>query len=414
MARREKKPVHKVQMTEGKRNIIHQLLQEYDIETAEDIQDALKDLLGGTIKEMMEAEMDDHLGYGKSERSDSDDYRNGYKTKRVNSSYGSMEIDVPQDRKSTFEPQVVRKRQKDISDIDQKIISMYAKGMTTRQISETIEDIYGFEASEGFISDVTDKILPQIEDWQNRPLDEVYPILYIDAIHYSVRDNGIIRKLAAYVILGITVEGRKDVLTINVGDNESSKYWLSVLNELKNRGVKDILVICADGLSGIKEAIATAFPKTEYQRCIVHQVRNTLKYVPDKDRKLFATDLKTIYHASTEEKAREALERVNEKWTPKYPNSMKRWYDNWDAISPIFKFSPTVRKVIYTTNAIESLNSTYRKLNRQRSVFPSDTALLKALYLATFEATKKWTQTIRNWGAVYGELCIMYEGRLPE
>ena len=411
---REKKPVHKVQMTEGKRNIIHQLLQEYDIETDEDIQDALKDLLGGTIKEMMEAEMDDHLGYGRSERSDSDDYRNGYKTKRVNSSYGSMEIEVPQDRKSTFEPQVVKKRQKDISDIDQKIISMYAKGMTTRQISETIEDIYGFETSEGFISDVTDKILPQIEDWQNRPLDEVYPILYIDAIHYSVRDEGVIKKLAAYVILGITVEGRKDVLTITVGANESSKYWLSVLNELKNRGVQDIMIICADGLTGIKEAIGTAFPNTEYQRCIVHQVRNTLKYVPDKDRKLFATDLKTIYHAPTEEKAREALDRVNEKWTPKYPNAMKRWYDNWDAVSPIFKFSPTVRKVIYTTNAIESLNSTYRKLNRQRSVFPSDTALLKALYLATFEATKKWTQTIRNWGAVYGELCIMYEGRLPE
>ena len=414
MARREKKPVHKVVMTEGKRNIIQQLLQEYDIETAEDIQDALKDLLGGTIKEMMEAEMDEHLGYGKSERSDSDDYRNGYKTKRVNSSYGSMEIDVPQDRKSTFEPQVVKKRQKDISDIDQKIISMYAKGMTTRQISETIEDIYGFETSEGFISDVTDKILPQIEDWQNRPLDEVYPVIYIDAIHYSVRDNGVIKKLAAYVILGLTCEGRKDVLTISVGDNESSKYWLSVLNELKNRGVKDIMVICADGLSGIKEAIAAAFPNTEYQRCIVHQVRNTLKYVPDKDRKAFATDLKTIYHAPTEEKAREALDNVAEKWTPKYPNAMKRWYDNWDVITPIFKFSPTVRKVIYTTNAIESLNSTYRKLNRQRSVFPSDTALLKALYLATFEATKKWTQTIRNWGAVYGELCTMYDGRLPD
>ena len=414
MARREKKPVHKVVMTEGKRNIIQQLLQEYDIETAEDIQDALKDLLGGTIKEMMEAEMDEHLGYGKSERSDSDDYRNGYKTKRVNSSYGSMEIDVPQDRKSTFEPQVVKKRQKDISDIDQKIISMYAKGMTTRQISETIEDIYGFETSEGFISDVTDKILPQIEDWQNRPLDEVYPVIYIDAIHYSVRDNGVIKKLAAYVILGLTCEGRKDVLTISVGDNESSKYWLSVLNELKKRDVKDIMVNCADGLSGIKEAIAAAFPNTEYQRCIVHQVRNTLKYVPDKDRKAFATDLKTIYHAPTEEKAREALDNVAEKWTPKYPNAMKRWYDNWDVITPIFKFSPTVRKVIYTTNAIESLNSTYRKLNRQRSVFPSDTALLKALYLATFEATKKWTQTIRNWGAVYGELCIMYDGRLPD
>ena len=414
MARREKKPVHNVVMTEGKRNIIQQLLQEYDIETAEDIQDALKDLLGGTIKEMMEAEMNNHLGYSKSERSDNDDYRNGYKSKRVNSSYGAMEIEVPQDRKSTFEPQVVKKRQKDISDIDQKIISMYAKGMTTRQISETIEDIYGFETSEGFISDVTDKIMPQIEDWQNRPLDEIYPILYIDAIHYSVRDNGVIRKLAAYVILGLTVDGHKDVLTINIGDNESSKYWLSVLNELKNRGVKDIMVICADGLSGIKEAIAAACPNTEYQRSIVHQVRNTLKYVPDKDRKEFAKDLKTIYHASTEEKAREALDMVSKKWTPKYPNSMKRWYDNWDVITPIFKFSPTVRKVIYTTNAIESLNSTYRKLNRQRSVFPSDKALLKALYLATFEATKKWTQTIRNWGSVYGELCIMYEGRLPE
>lgn len=401
-------------MTEGKRNIIQQLLHEYDIETAEDIQDALKDLLGGTIKEMMEAEMDDHLGYQKSERSDSDDYCNGYKSKRVNSSYGSMDIDVPQDRKSTFEPQIVKKRQKDISDIDQKIISMYAKGMTTRQISETIEDIYGFETSEGFISDVTDKILPQIEDRQNRPLDEVYPILYIDAIHYSVRDNGVIRKLAAYVILGINTEGKKEVLSITVGDNESSKYWLSVLNELKNRGVKDILIICADGLSGIKEAIAAAFPKTQYQRCIVHQVRNTLKYVPDKDRKAFASDLKTIYHASDEEKARLALDRVTEKWTAKYPNFMKRWYDNWDAITPIFKFSPDVRKVIYTTNAIESLNSSYRKLNRQRSVFPSDTALLKALYLATFEATKKWTMSIRNWGQVYGELSIMYEGRLPE
>jgi len=411
---REKKPIHRVQMTEGKRNIIHQLLEEYDIQTAEDIQDALKDLLRGTIKEMMEAEMDNHLGYEKSQRSDSDDYRNGYKEKQVNSSYGSMKIEVPQDRKSTFEPQIVKKRQKDISDIDQKIISMYAKGMTTRQISDTIEDIYGFETSEGFISDVTDKILPQIEDWQNRPLDDVYPIIYIDAIHYSVRDNGIIRKLAAYVILGINKDGIKEVLSITVGENESSKYWLSVLNELKNRGVKDILIICADGLAGIKEAITAAFPKTEYQRCIVHQVRNTLKYVPDKDRKAFAADLKTIYHASDEEKARQALDRVCAKWTEKYPNSMKRWYDNWDAVTPIFKFSPDVRKVIYTTNAIESLNSTYRRLNRQRNVFPSDTALLKALYLATFEATKKWTSTIRNCGQVYGELSIMYEGRLPE
>lgn len=411
---REKKPVHKVIMTEGKRSIIQQLFQEYDIQSAEDIQEALKDLLGGTIKEMMETEMDEHLGYQKSQRSDSEDYRNGYKRKRVNSRYGTVDIQVPQDRNSTFEPQVVRKRQKDISSIDQKIISMYAKGMTTRQISETLEDIYGFEASEGFISDVTDKILPQIEDWQKRPLSEVYPVLYIDAIHYSVRDNGVIRKLAAYVILGINIDGQKEVLTIQVGDNESANYWLSVLNELKNRGVKDILILCADGLSGIKEAIAAAYPNTEYQRCIVHQVRNTLKYVADKDRKPFANDLKTIYQAPSEEQALESLERVTKTWSVKYPNSMKSWKQNWDAICPIFKFSMNVRKVIYTTNAIESLNSTYRKLNRQRSVFPSDTALLKALYLATFEATKKWTMPIRNWGQVYGELSIMYEGRLPE
>ena len=410
-----KKEVYKVQpMTEGKRNIIRGLIDEYGIETAEDIQAALRDLLGGTIKEMMESEMDEHLGYEKSERSDNDDYRNGYKKKRINSSYGSMEIEVPQDRQSSFEPQVVKKRQKDISDIDQKIISMYAKGMTTRQISDTLMDIYGFEASEGFISDVTDKLLPQIEEWQTRPLDSVYPVIFIDAIHYSVRDNGVIRKLAAYVMLGISVEGKKEVLTIQVGENESSKYWLSVLNELKNRGVKDILIICADGLTGIKEAIAAAFPDTEYQRCLVHQVRNTLKYVADRDKKLFSADLKKIYNAASEQSGKDMLDTISEKWSDKYPNAMKSWYKNWDAITPIFKFSSDVRTIIYTTNAIESLNSQFRRLNAQRSVFPSDQALLKALYLSTFEATKKWTMSIRNWGKVYGELSIMYEGRLPD
>ena len=414
MAYKKKEVYRPGPMTEGKRNIIQGLLQEYDIQSATDIQEALKDLLGGTIKEMMEAEMDDHLGYEKSQRSDSDDARNGYKTKRINTTYGSMEINVPQDRKSTFEPKIVKKRQKDISEIDQKIISMYAKGMTTRQISDTLMDIYGFEASEGFISDVTDKLLPQIEEWQKRPLNEIYPVVYIDAIHYSVRDNNVIRKLAAYVILGINCEGMKEVLTIQIGENESSKYWLSVLNELKNRGVKDILILCADGLTGIKEAIAAAFPNTEYQRCIVHQVRNTLKYVADKDRKAFATDLKKIYNAPSEKEGRAMLDEVTQKWEEKYPRAMKRWYDNWDAVSPIFKFSKDVRTVIYTTNAIESLNSTYRRLNRQRSVFPSDNALLKALYLATFEATKKWTMQIHNWGKIYGELSIMYEGRLPD
>jgi len=409
---RQKKEIHKVKMTDGKRAIIQQLFQEYNIESATDIQDALKDLLGGTIKEMMETEMDEHLGYSKSERSNSENARNGYKTKSVNSSYGSFQIDVPQDRQSSFQPQIVKKRQKDISGIDEKIISMYAKGMTTRQISETLEDIYGFEASEGFISDVTDKILPQIEEWQSRSLSSIYPIIFIDAIHFSVRHDNMITKLAAYVVMGIDEDGHKEVLTIEVGENESSKYWLSVLNSLKNRGVKDILILCSDGLTGLKEAIAAAFPKTEHQRCIVHMVRNTLKYVANKDMKNFAKDLRTIYTAPDEKIAVNRLEEVNKKWTPQYPAAMKRWLDNWDVITPIFKFSTDVRTAFYTTNAIESLNSSYHRLNSQRSVFPSPQALLKALYLTTFEATKKWTMPIRNWGKVRGELTIMYPDRL--
>lgn len=399
-------------MSEGKKNIIGMLIEEYDIKSARDIEDALKDLLGGTIQEMLESEMDEHLGYREYERSDNPDYRNGKKTKKIRSSFGETEIEVPQDRDGTFEPKVVKKRQKDVSGIEQKIISLYAKGMTTRQISETIEDIYGFEVSDGMVSDITDSLLPQIEDWQKRPLDEVYSIVFIDAVHFSVRDNGQIRKLAAYVILAVSLTGHKEVLSIHIGENESAKYWLGVLNELKNRGVKDILVICADGLAGIKEAISAAFPQTELQRCIVHQVRNTLKYVGDKNKKEFANDLKTIYHAPFEKAALEALERVTEKWWGDYPNAMKSWYKNWDVISPIFKFSADVRKVIYTTNAIESLNSGYRRLNKLRSVFPSDTALLKALYLATHEIAKKWTMPLRNWGKVLGELEIMYPDRL--
>lgn len=246
------------------------------------------------------------------------------------------------------------------------------------------------------VSDITDRLLPEISAWQNRPLSAVYPIVFIDAVHFSVRENSLIRKLAAYVILGISAEGKKEVLTLQVDENASSKFWLNTLNELKNRGVNDILILCADGLSGIREAIGVAFPKTEYQRCLVHQVRNTLRYVPDKDRKAFAKDLKTIYEAPTEEQAVLNRDAVTEKWSRKYPNAMKSWRTNWDAIAPIFKFSSTVRKMICTT---ESLNSTYRRLNAQRSVFPSDTALLKALYLATFEAAKKWTTTLRNWGA---------------
>jgi transposase-like protein len=410
---KQQKEIHKVKMTDGKRAIIQQLFQEYDIESASDIQDALKDLLGGTIKEMMETEMDSHLGYEKSQRSDNKNSRNGYKTKNLNSSYGSFQIEVPQDRESSFEPQVVKKRQKDISDIDQKIIAMYAKGMTTRQISETINDIYGFEASEGFISDVTDKILPKIEEWQNRPLASVYPIVFIDAIHFSVRQDSIVSKLAAYVVVGINDSGRKEVLTLEIGENESSKYWLGILNSLKNRGVQDILILCSDGLTGIKEAIATAFPETEHQRCIVHMVRNTLKYVANKDMKAFAQDLRAIYTAPDEKTAFQRLEDAEKKWNLHYPAAMRRWRENWDVITPIFKFSTIVRTAFYTTNTIESLNASYRRLNRQRSVFPNSQALLKALYLATFEATKKWTMPIRNWGKIRGELTIMFPDRLP-
>ena len=363
----ERKRRKGINVTEGKRNIITALINEYDIKTAEDIQDALKDLLGGTIQEMLEAEMTQHLGYEPYERSETTNARNGRKVKTIHSKYGEAEIEVPQDREGTFEPQIVKKRQKDISAIEDKIISMYAKGMTTRQISEQIEDIYGFEVSEGLVSDITDKLLPKIEEWQQRPLSNIYPVVFVDAIHFSVRDNGIIKKKAAYIILGINEEGKKDVLSIEIGDNESSKYWLGVFNNLKNRGIKDILILCADGLSGMKEAIAVAFPKTEYQRCIVHQVRNTLKYVSYKDRKPFSEDLKTIYQAPSEQIALKNLEKVTEKWEKIYSSSMKSWSKNWDAISPIFKFSMEVRKVIYTTNAIESLNSVYRRLNRALS-----------------------------------------------
>ena len=408
MGRRKREP-----MDPAKKNIVSELIRTYDIKTAKDIQDALKDLLGETLQDMLEAEMNEYLGYEKYSRSDGiENSRNGYKKKSIRSSMGDFEIEVPQDRESQFEPQIVKKRQKDISEIEQKIINMYASGLTNRTIVEEIEDIYGFEISESMISDITDKIIPRIEDWKNRPLDSIYPVVYIDAVHFSVKDSGIVKKRAAYVILGITTEGMKEVLGIYVGDAESSKYWLSVFNELKNRGLKDIIILCADGLSGIKESIAVAFPKTEYQRCMVHQVRNTLKYVSYKDKKEFAADLKSIYLSGNEEQARQNLEAVSEKWSEKYPNALKSWYTNWDCITPIFKFSPDTRKVIYTTNAIESLNAQFKRLNRNRSVFPTKLSLEKALYLSVEKISKKWKQPIRNWGSIYGELSIMFEDRI--
>ena len=290
--------------------------------------------------------MDNHLGYDRYVRCGDPNYRNGTNPNTVRSKYGDFQVEVPQDRQSSFDPQVLPKRQKDISSIDDKIIYLHVcKGNDYTTDFRNHRDIYGFEVSEGMVSDITDKLLPRIEEGQNRPLSPVYQIVFIDVVHFSVRDDNVIRKLVAYVVLGINEDGMKEVLSIVVGENESSKYWLSVLNSLKNRGVQDILILCSYGLTGIKDAISTAFPKTEQQRCIVHMVRNTLKYVANKDMKAFTKDLKTIYTAASEEDARNQLETVTKKWSGQYPSAMNRWHDNWDAISPIFKFSKDVRTV---------------------------------------------------------------------
>ena len=295
---------------------------------------------------MLETEMDNHLGYDRYVRCGDPNYRNGTNPNTVRSKYGDFQVEVPQDRQSSFDPQVLPKRQKDISSIDDKIIYLHVcKGNDYTTDFRNHRDIYGFEVSEGMVSDITDKLLPRIEEGQNRPLSPVYQIVFIDVVHFSVRDDNVIRKLVAYVVLGINEDGMKEVLSIVVGENESSKYWLSVLNSLKNRGVQDILILCSYGLTGIKDAISTAFPKTEQQRCIVHMVRNTLKYVANKDMKAFTKDLKTIYTATSEEDARNQLETVTKKWSGQYPSAMNRWHDNWDAISPIFKFSKDVRTV---------------------------------------------------------------------
>ena len=394
---------------------IREIIKSQNFKSANDIHSFLKDIMKDFIQESLEIELDSQLGYEKNDKNlISDNSRNGYSKKKVKSSLGEIELDIPRDRNAEFEPHIVPKYSRDISNLEEKIISMYGLGMVTRDISKHINEIYGIDVSAETISKITDKLIPSIEKWKTRTLEDIYYFVFLDAIHFSVREDKSTVKKAAYVVLGVDQEGKKDILGIYIGTNESSKFWLMVLNDLKSRGVKDILILCADGLSGMKKAVTVAFPKTEYQRCIVHQVRNTLKYVSDKDKKAFANDLKTIYQASSEKVAVENLEKVTEIWEKVYPNSMKSWKKNWDIISPIFKFSQEVRKVIYTTNAIESLNSVYRRLNNQRSVFPSDTALLKALYLSTFEATKKWTTTLRNWGKVYGELQIMYEDRFSE
>lgn len=310
-------------MSPEKRAFLANFIDFYNIESAADLQEAMKDLLGDTIQDMLEAEMNERLGYEKYKHSDNPDSRNGYKPKNLISSLGDVTVDVPQDRESSFEPKVVKKGQRDVSDIEQKIISMYARGMTTRQISDTVKEIYGFEASEGFVPDVTDKLLPRIQEWQGRPLEAIYPVVFVDAIHFNVRGEVGVVKMTAYVVPGISERGYKEIPGLYIGGNESAKFWLSILNELKNRGVKDILIVCADGLSGVKDAITTAFPQTEYQRCVVHQVRQTMRFVSEKDRKPFTAVLKTIHYAPDEKLALAALDHVAEKWQVKYPNCMK-------------------------------------------------------------------------------------------
>lgn len=393
---------------------ILKLLQEnYDIRTARDLSGALKDMFKGALQEMMNAEFDESMGYSKyDKKSEKSNYRNGTTKKTLKSEYGTFEFETPRDRNGEFEPQIVPKNTRDVSGIEDKIISLYSRGLTTREINEQVQDLYGIEVSATMVSNITDRIIPEIKEWQERPLDEVYPFVFIDAIHFSVREDNRVIKKAAYVVLGINSDGFKEILGIWIGKNESAKYWLGVLNELKVRGVKDILIMCSDNLTGIKEAINTVFPNTLQQRCIVHMIRNSVKYVNYKDLKEFTKDLKQIYTSVNEKNGYEKLQEIKNKWKDKYLVSFKIWEENWDAICPFFQFSDLVRKIMYTTNTIESLNRQFRKYTKTKSVFPSDMSLLKCLYLSTKNISKKWDQSYRNWGSILSELAIIFDGRI--
>ena len=393
---------------------ILKLLQEnYNINTAQDLSSALKDMFKGALQEMMNTEFDSSMGYSKYDKTtEKANYRNGTTKKNLKSEFGSFEFETPRNRNGEFEPKIVPKNTRDVSGIEDKIISLYAKGLTTRDINEQIQELYGIEVSATMVSNITDQIIPEIKEWQNRPLDSVYPFVFIDAVHFSVREDNHIVKKAAYVVLGINSEGFKEVLGIWIGENESAKYWLGVLNELKQRGIQDILIICSDNLTGIKEAINVAFPNTVQQRCIVHMIRNSVKFVNYKDLKLFTNDLKKIYTSINEEKGYEQLQEVKNKWADKYSSAFKIWEENWDTICPFFQFSESIRKIMYTTNTIESLNRQFRKFTKTKSVFPTDLSLLKYLYLATKNISKKWNQTYRNWGPILSELSIMFDGRI--
>ena len=383
-------------------------------EDAQDVQEMLKDLLGDTLQGMLEAEMDEKLGYSKYDykNKETDDSRNGYSKKTVVSSLGEINLDIPRDRKGEFEPQAIKKNQTDISNIEDQVLSMYAKGMSTRDISTHLRDVYGVEASAEMISHMTDRILPIAKEWQNRPLERKYAIVFMDAIHFHVREDNQTIKKAVYVAIGIKLNGNKEVLGMWIGGNESAKYWLGVLNEIKNRGVEDIMIVSVDGLTGFGEAIGEVFPKAEIQRCIVHQIRYTAKFVNYKDLKPFVKDLKAIYQAPSEDSALSGLEELEEKWGKKYPSSVSSWRNNWPQLSTFLKYPEEIRKIIYTTNSIENFNRGLRKVTKVKSIFPSDDALFKSIYLAMIDITKKWTGAPWNWGQTLNQLCIYVRDRI--
>ena len=396
---------------------IRELLLSSNISSMEDIQDLFKETIAEFMESGLEAELDDELGYGRYDyrNKDTDNSRNGHSSKTLRTSYGDVEVAVPRDRKGEFEPQLLKKNQTSVSqDIEEKILSMYAKGMTTGDIETHIQDIYGIEVSDTTISRITDKILPIAKEWQQRPLEAVYAVVFLDAIHYHVRSEGQIVKKAVYIALGINLDGKKDVLGMWVGENESAKYWTTVLNGLKNRGVEDIFIACTDNLTGFSAAIGAVFPKTEIQNCIIHQLRNSSKYVSYKDIKELMADLRSVYAAVDEPAALDALDAFSTKWDTKYPKISRSWRENWANLSTYFKYPQEVRRLIYTTNSIEGFNRQLRKVTKTRSVFPTDDSLFKMLYLAMVDITKKWTGRQRDWSKIHAQLSIYFAERMPE
>ncbi|PWY34555.1 IS256 family transposase [Vibrio vulnificus] len=384
------------------------------IKTESDLDDFRKMLTKVTIETALNAELDEHLGYQKHQSRTSSNSRNGYSGKSIITDDGEVDIDVPRDREASFEPQLVRKHQTRFQSMDDKILSLYAKGMSTREIVATFKEMYDADVSPTLISKVTDSVLEQVIEWQSRPLDEIYPIVYLDCIVVKVRQDKQVINKAVYLALGVNMEGQKELLGMWLSETEGAKFWLNVLTELQNRGVKDILIACVDGLKGFPDAINTVFPETQIQLCIVHMVRNSVKYVPWKDYKAVTTDLKKIYQSATEDEALLALEQFSDRWDSKYPQISRSWTAHWDNLNTLFNYPEDIRRAIYTTNAIESLNSVIRKAIKKRKLFPTDESARKVIYLAIRDASKKWTMPIRNWRQALNRFMIMFEDRLTE